>query len=87
MAKRRNEEYATNSQHPFPYVTEDGMTWLDAWTSEPAESDEAGRLTKPFVLELVTGARERWGIGMKLPVTPLAWQRIVNSIKKPETGK
>jgi hypothetical protein len=92
MARHKTVEWERNSSNPFPFVTEDGMTWRDALTGEPAQTDETGRLTSLFVLELSTGAAERWSPPMKLPMTPLAWDSMVKEMTtkpandKPETG-
>ena len=64
----------TISRNPYPHVTDDGMTWLDPDGNEP-KVDKDGRLTEPFTLELRWGARERWGVGLKLPDTPEAFRR------------
>lgn len=66
---------AAPGRHAFPHVTEDGLTWLDPEGNEP-KVDKDGRLTEPFVIELAYGARERWGVGLKLPDTPEAFRRF-----------
>jgi len=67
-----NTTKATATKTPWPHVTEDGLSWLDPDGNEP-KVDKDGRLTEPFVLELKYGARERWGVGLKLPDTPAVY--------------
>ena len=59
----------------YPHVTGDGLTWLDPNGNQP-KTDSDGRLTEAFVLELRYGARELWGVGLKLPDTPEAFRRF-----------
>lgn len=90
MARKRSrisDAYERTSSNPFPYVTEDGMTWRDAITGEPAPLDEKGRLIKPFRLELVTGAHETWAAGMTIPPTPDAWDKMVDEMLAQRSGK
>ena len=65
----------TIRRFPYPHVTEDGMTWLDP-DGNPPKVDKDGKLAESFVLELRYGARERWGVGLKLPDTPEAFRRF-----------
>ena len=70
----------TTTRNPYPHVTEDGMTWLDP-DGNPPKVDKDGKLVEPFVLELKYGARERWGVGLKLPDTPEQWRRFVAEVE------
>jgi hypothetical protein len=62
---------ATATKTPWPYVTEDGAQWLDRDGNSP-KLDMQGRLAEAFEFmpNKVHGVHERWGAGMKLPMTP-----------------
>lgn len=63
-----------------PRLTADGATWLDPDGKPPVENSK-GELVEPFVFQLANGARERWGVGLKLPDTPAKYRAWVAELR------
>jgi hypothetical protein len=55
-----------------PRTTADGLAWLDLATGAEPIVDDAGRLLGPAYIRHVSGATERWGAGLRPPMTPAA---------------
>lgn len=78
--KRKAYVYGTDTtRHPWPHVTEDGLTWLDP-EGNPAKIDADGKLMEPFTLETSIGSLERWAVGCRLPDTPEAFRRYAAGV-------